>query len=127
DLNIGLDLPFTSGQGTGVIDEEGNIEDPTAASAEISLPLEFFNDRLSVNVGGNYVRGATLVEAGEYWAGDVTFEYHITPDRRLRIRAYNRNTVTVEGRRNKIGVGLSFRREYDSLSEIFGRRNRKKQ
>jgi hypothetical protein len=87
--------------------------------------LRFFNDRLAVNVGGNYVTGATLVNNAQYFAGDVTFEYKISNDNRLKIRAYNRNAPTVEGTKNKIGVGLSYRREYDSFAEFLGKKKKK--
>lgn len=121
DLQVGLDIPITSNT---ILDESGNLQDQSATEVEVNLPLEFFNDRLSVNVGGNYVTGASLVSASEYFAGDVTFEYWITPDRRLKIRAYNRNTLTVEGRKNKVGAGIAYRREYDSFGEFLGKKKK---
>ncbi len=121
DFSVGLDLPITSG---GIIDQSGQLEDLSATEVEFDLPLKFFNDRLSLNVGGNYVTGASVGPASEYWAGDITFEYDITPDRRLKVRAYNRNTMTVEGRRNKVGLGLAYRREYNNLAEFFGRKKK---
>lgn len=102
-------------------------QDPTdtkETGVEIDLPLEFFNDRLEVNVGGNYVKGATFENVSEYYAGDVAFGYYITPDRRLKVRAYNENTLTVEGRKNKVGVGVAYKREYNSLGEIFGKKKK---
>jgi hypothetical protein len=102
-----------------------NPTDTKEQAVEIDLPLEFFNDRLEVNVGGNYVKGATFENVSEYYAGDVAFGYYITPDRRLKVRAYNENTLTVEGRKNKVGVGIAYKREYNSLSEIFGKKKDK--
>ncbi|HXR80941.1 MAG TPA: translocation/assembly module TamB domain-containing protein, partial [Saprospiraceae bacterium] len=99
-----------------------NPEDTKESGVEIDLPLQFFNDRLEVNVGGNYVKGAAFVEASEYYAGDVSFGYYITPDRRLKIRAYNQNTLTVEGRKNKVGLGVAYKREYNNVGEIFGKK-----
>jgi hypothetical protein len=111
DFQVAVDL--------NVNDISRNPEDESGV--EVNLPLEFFNDRLTVNLGGNYVKAGTI-GLDEYFAGDVVFEYQITPDRRLKIRAYNRNTLTVEGRKNKVGVGLAYKREYDSLGEIFGKK-----
>jgi len=102
-----------------------NPVDTKEAGVEINLPLQFFNDRLEVNVGGNYVKGATLVAASEYYAGDVSFGYYITPDKRLKIRAYNQNTLTVEGRKNKVGLGVAYKREYNNIGEIFGKKKTK--
>jgi hypothetical protein len=122
-FQMNLDLPLT--QGT-LGDQSNPLEDPNATVVELSLPLEFFNDRLEVKVGGDYVTGATTVAQSEYWAGDVTFGYKLTPDGRLKIRAYNENTLTVEGRKNKVGVGLAYRREYDSFPEFLGKKDKSK-
>jgi hypothetical protein len=122
-FNVGLDVPFAGG--TAIVDESGQLEDPSATDVEINLPLEFFNDRLSVNLGGNYVTNAVWVPVKDFFAGDVTIEYQITQDRRLRFRAYNRNTMTVEGRKNKIGMGIGYQREYDSFGEIFIKKEKK--
>jgi hypothetical protein len=123
ELQMSLDLPITQGN---VADETNVLDDPNATVVALDLPLEFFNDRLEVKVGGDYVTGATTVAKAEYWAGDVTFGYKLTPDGRLKIRAYNENTLTVEGRKNKVGVGLAYRREYDSLDEFLGRKKKSK-
>jgi hypothetical protein len=125
DFQVGVDLPTLGGD---VINSEGQFEDPNASEYSANLPLEFFNDRLSVNFGGNYVSGSSFVPgstSGTYFSGDVTFEYQITADKRLKIRAYNRNTLTFEGRKNKVGVGLAYKREYDSFSQIFGKKKKK--
>ncbi len=121
DFEVSADVPITSGAPPTV--ENGEVKDPNASEYRASLPLEFFNDRLSVNVGGNYVTGSTYLAEG--FGGDVTFEWRITPDGRLKIRAYNRNDVTVEGHKNKIGVGLAYRREYDSFPEIWNKKKKK--
>lgn len=115
-----IDLPITQGNDP---DDLGNLN---STRFGINLPLEFFNDRLSLTVGGNYVTGATYGDDKQYFAGDVTFEYKLTPDGWLRIRAYNRTSESFEGRKNKVGLGLAYRREYDSFSEIFGRKKKKK-
>lgn len=76
-----------------------------------------------MNVGGNYVTGATTVSQTEGFAGDVTFKYQITRDRRLSIRAYNRNTLTVEGR--KIKSGQVSRTSVNTITfRIFGKRRK---
>ena len=122
DFQADIVLPSFQGE---TIDEEdlGNFNTTLYG---FNLPLEFFNDRVSLTVGGNYVTGAAT-SSGEYFAGDVTFEYKITPDGRLRIRAYTRTAETfAEGRKNKVGAGIAIRREYDSFMEIFGRKKKKK-
>jgi hypothetical protein len=124
DFQFAADLPLTSG---GTVDENGQYQDPNLQEYTANLPLEFFNDRLSVNVGGNYVVGSTVYPTGDegQFGGDVTFEWKITPDGRLRVRAYNRNNVTVEGRKNKIGAGLAWGKEFNSFKEIWTRKKKK--
>ncbi|MGB4846952.1 MAG: translocation/assembly module TamB domain-containing protein [Saprospiraceae bacterium] len=124
DLNVAVDLPNKE---TGTLDPNGSPSDYSASAYSANLPIGFFNDRLSVNVGGNYVSGSALEasKGGKYFAGDISLEYWITPDRRLKIRAYNRNEVTFEGRKNKVGLGLAYRREYDKFSEIFSGKKKK--
>ncbi|HZV69424.1 MAG TPA: translocation/assembly module TamB domain-containing protein [Saprospiraceae bacterium] len=124
DLNVAVDLPNKEGNTVG---EGQDFYDNTASEYYVNLPIGFFNDRLQVNVGGNYVSGSSLEASnnGQYFAGDITFEYKLTPDGRLKIRAYNRNEVTFEGRKNKVGLGLAYRREYDSLPEIFAGKKKK--
>ncbi len=124
-LEMNLGLPITSG-GTG--DVPTNLQDdPNATVVEVDLPLEFFNDRLEVRLGGDFVTGATTVSETDYLAGDVTFSYKITPDGKLKIRAYNQNAQTIEGRRNKTGVGLTYRREYNTFDEFLGKKKKNKQ
>ncbi|MEP6646224.1 MAG: translocation/assembly module TamB domain-containing protein [Saprospiraceae bacterium] len=125
DLNVAVDLP--NKENGGILDPNGDLNDNSASEYRANLPVGFFNDRLSVNVGGNYVTGSSLAAAnnGQYFAGDITFEYFLTPDRRLKIRAYNRNEVTFEGKKNKVGLGLAYRREYDSFAEIFAGKKKK--
>ena len=111
----------------GVVEEE-DLAYLNSTAFGINLPLEFFNDRLSLTVGGDYVTGASFTDSKGYTlAGDVTFEYKLTSDGWLRLRAYNRTSPTIEGRKNKVGVGLAYRREYESLTEIFGKRKKKQQ
>ncbi len=118
DFQVGFDLALTQGSPTAFDDNTTNYG--------FKLPLEFFNDRLSLTVGGSYVTGATFGQNGKYFAGDVTFEYDLTPDGQLKIRAYNRNSESFEGHKNKVGLGLAYRKEYDRARDIFTNRKRKK-
>ena len=80
---------------------------------ELSVRNQLFNDRFIVDVGGNYVTDSPV--AGTYFAGDYALEYVLTEDRRLKVRFYYRTDETIEGRQNKTGIGLSYRREFDNF------------
>lgn len=87
---------------------------------EFSLKNRLFNDRILLDVGGNYVTDAPV--AGAYFAGDFAIEYALTKDRRLKVRFSHRNDLTIEGNKKyKYGIGLSYRREFDSFEELFKR------
>ncbi len=120
-LEVGVSLPLTQG---GFVDASGNIDDPNTTVVGLNLPVEFFNDRLSVAVGGNYVTGATFLPQSQYFAGDIVVEYDLSADGSLKLRMYNRNDYTIEGRKNKVGFGLAFRKEYDGFPEIFGKKKK---
>lgn len=85
---------------------------------EVRLRNRLFNDRVIVDVGGNYVTDSPISE-GQYFAGDFAVEYVLTRDRRLKIRFSHRNDQTIEGQKKfKYGIGLSYRREFDSFGEL---------
>ena len=87
-------------------------------SGRFSLPV--FNDKASISgeigVERSLIAGGA---SGIYVTGDFVIEYYISKDRRFKLRAYNSTDQVLEGRRTKTGVGLSYRREFDSLSDFF--------
>jgi len=86
----------------------------TYSEWEVHMRNRLFNDRFIVDVGGSYVADNPIVPDA-YFAGDYALEYILTEDRRLKIRVYFRNEETIEGRKNKTGIGLAYRREFDSF------------
>jgi len=95
----------------------------TGSALQLRQSLDLFNDRLSVQVGGNIDWGSNLVNTSNsaFLAGDVVIEYAVTNDRRFKVRAYQLTDATILGRRNKRGLGISWRREFDSISEFFAK------
>lgn len=90
---------------------------------EVRLRQNYFNDRLSVVVGGNLNRGGSLTSNpgannGTFLGNDVVIEYAISADRSLTLKVYQRLQPDIGGRRRKVGAGLSFRKEYDSFGEF---------
>ncbi|MCB0706847.1 MAG: translocation/assembly module TamB domain-containing protein [Saprospiraceae bacterium] len=89
---------------------------------EVRLSNYLLDDRLSVNVGGNFdLGGSDFVEPGAtqgaYFAGDLVIEYALTEDRDLKIRFYQSTEPELNGDRlNKTGIGLSYRKQFDSFS-----------
>ncbi len=88
----------------------------------------FFNNKLLVNVGGNvdYKIGqaASNSNSNFLFTPDVSFEYLISPDGRFRVIGFNRSDADlgdISGitRRNRTGVQLSYRKNFDTFTEFF--------
>jgi len=93
----------------------------TGSELEVRLSNTILNDRLSINVGGNIDWGTTNAlgpSQGAFLAGDLILEYILTRDKRFKVRFYQRTDQGFEGRRNKTGGGLSYRREFDSFDDF---------
>ena len=92
------------------------------STSELQLRMKnnLFSDRLSINIGGNVgTNASSAVSSQTYFAGDLEVTYSITPDNRLKIRAYQRTEPSLEGgRKNKSGIGISYRREFNNFSEV---------
>lgn len=110
EMDVGYVLP------TGEFIQQGVI-DTRQSEVRIGLRPSLFDDRVQLNVGGNYVRESYLT-SDPYLAPFGVIEYFITPDRRWRLRMSTNFDYVVEGRRNRHSIGVSFRREFDSIDEF---------
>ncbi len=82
----------------------------------INLGPKFFQDRLSVGVGANFVN-STLFD--RLITPHFEVEYSLTKDRRLKIKAYARKDDISQGQlKDRIGGGISWRKEFDSISDF---------
>ena len=90
----------------------------TGSEFKVNPRLFLFNDRLilSSGVGSTQVAGTS----GAAFAGDLVVEYILTDDRQLRVRAYQSTEPQIGGgRQNRTGVGLRYRKEFESFDELF--------
>ena len=89
------------------------------------------SDRVAVNLGTEYgIGGSSLstINNGQ-WAGEFELEMILTKDRRLISKVYSTFDPDIFGsRRNKFGGKLIFRKEFDSVGELFAwaKKNEKK-
>jgi hypothetical protein len=89
---------------------------------QVSQRLDFFDDRLTVIVGGNVEIGNSFQAStsGTFVGNDLAIEYSLNDDRSLKLRVYQRLQPDIGGgRRLQVGSGLSYRREFNSFSEFF--------
>ncbi len=110
EMDVGYVLP------TGEFVEAGRI-DTRQSEVRIGLRPSLFDDRIQLDVGGNYVR-ESFFSNEPFLAPYGTVEYFITPDRRWRLRMTTNYDYVAEGRRNRHSVGVSFRREFETIEEF---------
>lgn len=90
---------------------------------QVQLRQEFFNDRLTILVGGNVDIGnsarAAPGSSGTFVGNDLVIEYVLNQDRTMKLRVYQRLEPDIGGgSRLEVGTGLSFRREFDNFGEF---------
>ncbi|MFW5708445.1 MAG: translocation/assembly module TamB domain-containing protein, partial [Bacteroidota bacterium] len=92
---------------------------------EVALSTQLFNDRVMID--GNFgVAGdnPAQTQRTSNIIGDVNVEVKLTPEGKLRVKAFNRsNTFDVLNTNAPYtqGVGIFFRREFDSFADLFKR------
>lgn len=110
-----------------------SYEDYSSGSAEgrtdlnVALRQQFLNDRLTVRVGtdigieGGQEQQQTSGRAASGFGGDISVEYSLTEDGRLRVQAFQRNQFQdfLEGDVRATGVSLIYMREYNNFSDLF--------
>lgn len=92
----------------------------TSDEVEVALSKQFFNNRMTLNVNGNYDVRQTNANANQL-VGDVEVEYKINPSGKLRLKAFTRanDHLLYEYAPYTQGVGLFYREEFNSFSELF--------
>ena len=98
------------------------IEFGTGEAVEFSFRTDFFDDRLSIQLGGNVEFGedGVLAYNGAFFGTDLAFEYAITPSRDLKVRLYQRREPDLGvGQRWEIGTGLTWRKEFNTFEEFW--------
>jgi hypothetical protein len=91
----------------------------------------FYNGRLLVSLGTNLdyrvVQTSQNPNSNFLFTPDVSFEYLITPDGKFRVVGFNRSDAGIGdiagvNRRNRTGILLSYRKDFDTFAELFGKR-----
>ncbi|MBD2767128.1 translocation/assembly module TamB domain-containing protein [Hymenobacter sp. BT664] len=120
---LGLDLGVTN---QAVYGADGNTGSRT--DLNVAMRRQLFNNRLTVRVGtdiglsgaNNASTGARGGGGASNLAGDVSLEYTLLRDGRLRLRAFRQNAYEdIDGPIVRTGAALIYQREYNSLAELF--------
>jgi translocation and assembly module TamB len=123
---LGLDLGVT------------NQADYSSGSAQgrtdlnVAVRRQLLNNRLTVRLGtdvplsGNTGTQATQgSSAASNFAGDVSLEYTLLADGRLRLRAFRQNSYEdIDGAIVRTGASLVFQRDYSNFQDLFAKVSR---
>lgn len=97
----------------------------TSNQVEVAVSTQLFDNRLSID--GNFGVANRQQTAAASSLVDVNVEYKLTTNGKLRLKAYNKPNDFInyftQGY-NKQGVGLIYKEEFNSLSELFKRKTK---
>ncbi|WP_188812322.1 translocation/assembly module TamB domain-containing protein [Hymenobacter cavernae] len=98
----------------------------TRTDLNVAVRRQLFNDRVSVRLGTDVplAGGGNQTSQGQQsissFAGDVSVEYDILANGRLRLRAYRNNAYgDIDGQYVRNGASLIFQRDYQNLADLF--------
>jgi len=115
DFEIGLNKNSVNG-----VNQAPNDVLPDEIEVNLKNRFSFLDERLSLGLGGNYVRQSVLRTNNNYFVGDFVIEYFLTNSRKLKLQVYGKYDYdeNLLGRRQKYGVGIGYRTEFGSLTEF---------
>jgi TamB, inner membrane protein subunit of TAM complex len=116
--SIDFDIAYSQYQNALADPSQPNV----GRELQLRLTSGFINDRVTIQVGSQFGLGQVPgVTAQDGFLGeDVTLELQLTENQQWRLRVYQRTEPDFgsSGRRQRYGFGLSFRREYDSFTDM---------
>jgi hypothetical protein len=133
DINIGYRQYDQASTSTGSTQQLTN----TRRELQLALEQRLLNNRLIINAGGNLDFGSNTVndngstQSGSRSViptGDFQIEYLLNKEGVWRAKAFNRTNYDYYNSRNnnRTGIGLSYRKEFDKVSDLIPVRKKKK-
>jgi hypothetical protein len=119
--NLGVELgvnsyaDFSSGQ------------EKTRTDLNVAVRRQLLNNRLTVRLGtdvplggGNQGTQGQSASGVSAFAGDVSIEYNVLANGRIRLRAFRNNSYSdIDGQFVRNGASLVFQRDYQNLADLF--------
>jgi hypothetical protein len=119
---LGLDLGVTNQA------DYSTGEARSRTDLNVAVRRQLLNNRLTVRVGtdialsGAGTQNTTGQSAASNLAGDVSLEYQVLADGRLRVRVFRQNAYEdIDGQIVRTGAALVFQRDYRDLKELFSK------
>lgn len=110
---------------------------PNQGQLDINIPISLFKDRFMVKVGSTLdlaLDGGPAVQEALRLLPDVTLEWLINQSGSIRASFFYREnndylastTTGSPGKAKRIGANISYRKDFDSLGDIFRKKKKKK-
>ena len=131
--DVQLDINYRSYQSEVTGSEPDQVDFQNRQELQLALNKSFYHDRISVDVGGNFDFGQAAQNPdngnASNIAGDFEIEYSITPDGRIKVKAFRKGEYDIFQNRNKnkTGIGISYEKEFDSFEDFFQDLRKKKE
>lgn len=100
------------------------------AAAKSGFIFTLLNGRLIISAGVNLDYNNPYITTGRnnnlFVTPDITAEWLLTKDGRIRLVGFNRTNYDLVGQRIRTGVSLSYRKDFDQLTQLFTQDEEKK-
>lgn len=122
DRNLNVAVKYTN---YNYSDQSQQISGINRSQLKLGVTKNYLNDRLLISVGStsDWGRPATANNAANSFnfAGDFRLQYLLAPASGLRLNAFHTSDYDLTRDRNiqRSGVGISWRRSFDNLDELF--------
>ena len=103
------------------LDNTTNAAGQSHTDYSFSFAKRFWNNRLSVQLGGKVSTGAEMEGQQQSFFDNVTMEYRLSPTSNKYVKLfYNQNVYDwLEGYTGEYGGGFVWKRKLDKLTDIF--------
>ncbi|PWL29844.1 MAG: hypothetical protein DCO95_08360 [Roseivirga sp. XM-24bin3] len=125
-LNTYSDKVFGSAVDVGF--DLNSRSDSTGAPAQTQLGItarkQLFNERLIVQVGSEVdVAGTQNASQSTPIIGNISLEYLLTEDKRLRLKGFSKNQYegVIDGQLTVSGIAIIFTREFNKFKELWAK------
>jgi hypothetical protein len=127
DKSLSFDLGTTLYSSNSLIDANTGITNNAnkfdRTRVNLKLGYAFANNKIVVTLGSDFdfnLGNTSAIQNGNFqWLPDFNVEFILTNDRKLRAIVFTKNSLDINGstfgRRNRQGVSISYRRDFEKL------------